>query len=306
MHPRPPARVWLAISSFRNDDAVSKLLEEASSLVPTLFERALVVDSLGTGAIPKLIQRRGWDFVQYESADVNLGSAGNLARRMTVSAAAGADYVYALNHDGELLEETVRKLVEAGQQAPQLAVLYPLRRLRNRGGKFDVTGRLRWPLPRIAVSEPPSPEVFDVYWGSSNGTLYSLEPVRSGLVPWADFWMGHEDLGYGWLLAAHGYRQVVVRGAVFDDPYEFRELVGGMHRTDKAAWYSYYFARNLLLIGQRTQQPLPMLAALAARIALEGLVSATLRPDRAQRLRLLCRGVVDGLAGKSGFRQAPS
>jgi hypothetical protein len=175
----------------------------------------------------------------------------------------------------------------------------------NRQGKFDVTGRLRWPVPRISVRTPPAAPIFDVFWGSSNGTLYALEPVRRGLTPWADLWMGLEDLGYGWLLNARGYRQVGVKSAVFDDPYEFRELKFGIHRTDKAAWYAYYFARNLILVARRTNQSVPVHAALALRLALEGLVSATIRPNRRERLGLIYRGLVDGLRGKSGFLQPP-
>jgi len=185
-------------------------------------------------------------------------------------------------------------------------VLYPLRRLLNRGGKFDVTGRLRWPVPRIAVREPPAEQTFDVHWGSSNGSLYSLAPIRKGLVPWADLWMGWEDLGYGWLLTKSGYRQVVVKNAVFDDGYEFQQVLGGVaDRSDKAAWYSYYFSRNLILIARRTRQGLLMCLALGLRILMEGLVSATLRSERARRLRLIGKGLVDGLRGRSGLLQAP-
>jgi len=119
-------------------------------------------------------------------------------------------------------------------------------------------------------------------------------------------WMGFEDLGHGWLLASRGYRQVVVQAATFDDGYEFQKVLGGLgHRSDKAAWYSYYFARNLILVSKRTHQPIGVNAALALRLLMEGVVSATLRPDRAQRLRLLFKGVADGLAGKSGFLHTP-
>jgi GT2 family glycosyltransferase len=303
----PPAvRVWLAISTFRSDAALARLLEEACQLVPALFERVLVVDSLGSGAIPQLIAERGYGFVDYESASVNLGSAGNLARRLSLAAEAGADYVYALNHDGHLDEGTVAALVDEAKNDRELAVLYPLRRLLNRGGKFDVTGTLRWPVPRIAVKKPPEAHTFGVYWGSSNGTLYSLAPVRQGLTPWADLWMGFEDLGYGWLLAEKGYRQVVVKRAVFNDGYEFQQVLGGaVHRSDKPAWYSYYFARNLILVARRTHQGAAICTALGLRIAMESVVSATLRPNRAQRLRLIGKGLLDGLTGKSGFLHKP-
>jgi rhamnosyltransferase len=301
-----PLRVWLTISAFRSDEALAQLLEQASQLVPSVFEHVLVVDSLGSGAIPRLIAERGWSWASYESADENLGSAGNLARRLAHAAAAGADYAYALNHDGRLEAETISALLLEARRNPDLGALYPLRRLVNRGGRFDVTGRVPWPVPRIAVRKPPSAATFGVFWGSSNGTLYSLAPVRAGLSPWADLWMGFEDLGYGWLLTEKGYRQVVVKDALFEDGYEFKAVMGGaVHRSDKPAWYSYYFARNLILVARRTHQGAATFAALGLRIAMESVVSATLRPNRGERLRLIGRGLLDGLRGKSGFTHSP-
>lgn len=299
-----PSTVCLAISSYRSDNAVQALLESAAELVPSVFSHVLVVDSLGTGRIPKLLQERGWTWVSYHSADSNLGSAGNLAWRLELAASSDADYVYALNHDGLLSEATVNALVAGAREVPQLGAAYPLRVLSNQKGRYDVTGVSRFLLPTRTQQSPPKSSLLDVYWGSSNGTLYALEPIRKGLSPWGDLWMGWEDLGYGWLLHKNGYRQVIVRDAIFDDSYEFgsvgRPGAGSFYVTRKPSWYAYYTTRNLILIGRRLRPAWDVRASLGCRIALEWGTTALLRPEKRERLGLMARGLWDGLLGRSG------
>lgn len=300
------AKVCLAISSFRSDDAVRLLLETAEALVPRVFSHVLVVDSLGTGKIPAWIEERGWDFVSYHSASVNLGSAGNLARRLELAAGSNADYVYALNHDGELSEPSIRALIAGAGPIERLGAAYPLRVLSNRNGVYDVTGASRLLLPTQSLKSPPDTGLIDVYWGSSNGTLYSLEPVRRGLSPWGDLWMGWEDLGYGWVLHQNGYRQVIVCDAPFNDSYEFQSLGrrAGIARfvSQKPAWYAYYTTRNLILIGRRIKPAWDVQASFGCRIAIEWGTTALFRAPRRERLGLMLRGMLDGLFGRSGKR----
>jgi GT2 family glycosyltransferase len=292
--------ITLAIATFRHDDAVLALLERAQALP---FHAILVVDSLGTGRIPAEIVSRGWTRVAYHNADRNLGSAGNLQKRLELAGATGADWVYAVNHDAALEPSTFAALARVAAENPDLGAIYPLRRRPGRGGTYDLTGTHRFPLRYDGTVDRPT-GLIDAWWGSSNGTLYALRPVRAGLVPWGELWMGWEDLLYGWMLAEHGYRQVIATDAVFDDPYEYKR-VGPATITDKPSWYAYYFARNLLLAAQRAHLPPAIKAQLAVRIAGEFAVSATLRSRRRERLGLLATGVRDGLRGTTGKFRVP-
>lgn len=294
--------VALAISSFRNDDAVLALLE-AAHRGPAQFSSILVVDSLGTGRVPMAILERGWTDTTYWTAERNLGSAGNLQRRLEMAAAAGANWVYALNHDAQLVPAMLAAQVAVAEAHVDLGAVYPLRRRVGRGGTYDLTGTRRFPLSYRGVIARPT-GLLDVWWGSSNGTLYACNPVRGGLVPWGELWMGWEDLLYGWVLAEHGYRQVIATDAVFDDPYEYT-TVRGASLTDKPSWYAYYFARNLILAAGRTALPPGVKAQLAVRIAAEFAVSATLRSDRRERLKLLAAGVRDGIRHQTGKYAVP-
>lgn len=303
-----PVRVTLAISAYRSDDAVIALLEAVHATAEGMFARILVVDSLGSGRIAGEILARGWTAVDYRSYDRNLGSAGNLAERLRIAAEGPADAVYALNHDAPFDLGVLRALADVAAATPRMGAIYPLRRRVGREGTWDLTGKVRFPVRYRWVATPPPGPAFDVFWGSSNGTLYGLDPVRAGLLPMADLWMGWEDLIYGWALTDGGWRQRIAVGAVFDDPYEYVAAPGPVLKTrltDKPAWYAYYFTRNLILGTRRTRRPLVVQARVVARIVGELGVSATLRNSRRKRVRLLLAGIRDGLLGRAGKYRVP-
>jgi hypothetical protein len=302
--------VCLIIATFKQDAAVIALLDGVYAAGPSPFARIIVVDSMGSGAIQAHIEAAGWEGVDYHSADHNLGSAGNLAMRLELASATGARWAYAINHDGEVQVSALEALVERGRAAEasghRVGALYPLR-FTTRLGKYNLTGRSSLPIPYVGTRVRPTRD-FPVWWASSNGALYNLEPVRLGLVPWADLWMGWEDLGYGWLLARNLWEQRVVVDAVFEDSYEYRSAGAGkasVQITDKPTWYAYYQLRNLILVTRRNERGAATWAVVAGRAALEFGLTGALRPDKLRRARFLMHGLVDGLLDKAGKWQYP-
>lgn len=288
------ARVCLAISSFRNDGTVLELLAKQGAALAS-FGRVLVVDSLGTGSFPAELAKLSLPCaIEYHCFESNLGSAGNLAQRLALAAAGPGDFVYAVNHDGDLQLDAIAQLVRlAHSVAGELGAIYPLRRMTQRRGAFDVTGRFRFPFTALRSMTPPRQALSPVYWSSSNGALYALTPIRRGLLPFAELWMGFEDLAYGWLLRSHGYEQLVARDVRVDDGYEYRK-VGASHVIDKPSWYAYYYARNMLLVPWLTQQPLWVHGLAWLRVLLELLVTLLLRTDKKARLLATVEGMADG------------
>src|SRR6266581_6027039 len=259
--------LWLAISSYRNDEEVLKILDQAHGSSVQLFDRILVVDSEGTGAVPRVVKDRGWERVIYRSYDANLGSGANLRERLRIAAEGGADYVYAMNHDGHVDFPVVATLLETSRSIENLGAAYPLGYFSS-VGLYNLTGTSELPLSRKLVRCVNSGPLIDVFWSSSNGALYSMEPVRRGVLPWEAMWMAWEDLEYGWRLHDHGYRQVIVCSAVFQDNQEYVKSRLG-HVLDKPPWRTYYFSRNLILAIHRSRnRPLFYLVA-ASRFLLE-------------------------------------
>lgn len=292
-------KIWLAISSFRNDEDVLRTVEKARAFVPELFERILVVDSEGTGRVPEAIRNRGWNDVEYRNYPENLGSGGNLAERLKIAAAGGADYAYALNHDGEIDPTVVRKLIEAARGIKQLGAAYPLGYF-TEPRAYNLTGTRELPLPAKLVKDAPVAPIIPVYWSSSNGALYSLQPTREGILPWAAMWMGWEDLEYGWRLHDHGYEQIIVTSAVFHDNQEYSTTAMGKV-IRKPPWRTYYMSRNLVLAVKRSRNRLPFHAVIAFRIMLESALIILVRDQKRKRLRLLLAGARDGYRGVQGI-----
>jgi GT2 family glycosyltransferase len=293
--------VWLVIASYRNDESVLGILEQTLQDPGSgIFERILVVDSEGTGVVPRRIEERGWRNVIYRSYEHNLGSGANLCERLRLAAEGGADYAYAINHDAYFDPNVVSRLLACAASQPDLGAIYPLGYLTNLG-LYNLTGTQRLPLPaRLAKSRPASP-LLDVYWSTSNGALYSMDPTRRGIVPWDAMWMAWEDLEYGWRLNARGYRQVIVCDAIFRDTEEYsRDWFG--RALHKPAFRTYYFGRNLLLAVRRSRNaPIYYLVAFY-RLALEAVVILLAKPAKGHRLRLLLAGAIAGLR----YRHVPS
>lgn len=302
-------KVCLAISAYKSDAAILRLLEEASRVEDAPWSKVLVVDSLGSGEIPRAIQERGWGtWAEYRSHDCNLGSAGNLAERLKIPAEQGLDYVYAINHDGLIAPQAVLNLVAFAQTKERIGAVYPLRRYTQSGNRFDLTGTFRFPVPAIRSYAMPRKDAIAVHWGSSNGALYAMAPVRKGVRVWDDFWMGWEDLAYGWWLEENGYSQFVLPSVVLNDDYEYESRQFGpfaLFVSDKPSWYWYYMARNLFLAAKRTNRGAPTHALVGARLLVEATVTAVMRDRKRERLTLLARGVLDGLRGVSGKSDVP-
>ncbi|HEY1660371.1 MAG TPA: hypothetical protein VGG14_18610 [Candidatus Sulfotelmatobacter sp.] len=286
-------KVWLVISSYRNDAEVGALLDRVSPLISSLFEHILIVDSRGTGSIPRLLESGAWNHVTYRSYDCNLGSGANLCERLRLAAEAGADYAYAVNHDGNVEADVVSTLLRVAGSAESLGAIYPLGLMTN-ARLYNLTGTRELPLPAKFVSSPPSAPLLDVFWSSSNGALYSLTPVRQGILPWHAMWMGWEDLEYGWRLKNHGYRQVMVSSAIYRDDHEYVETWVGK-TVDKPAWRTYYCFRNLLFAIRRSRNRPLYYAVAAYRMAIECGLIFLVRDCKWKRLRELVAGVAAGL-----------
>jgi GT2 family glycosyltransferase len=225
-----------------------------------------------------------------------------LAHRLQIAADSGADYAYAMNHDSQFHPEVVSKLADACSADPSLGAAYPLS-LFTSVGRYNLTGTRELPLSRKLVRNVNEQPLIDVFWSSSNGAIYSLDPIRKGILPWDAMWMGWEDLDYGWRLFDHGYRQVIVRDAVFKDNNEYTQTNLGSV-TDKPPWRTYYLMRNLILAVRRSRNRPLYHAVTAYRAFLEASLILGIRKNKAERLRLLTRGIIDGIRGVTG--QVPS
>lgn len=305
----PLASVALAISGYRSDEAVLALLGRVFAEGNSPFGTVIVVDSLGSGAIAEAIAANGWS-VTYINAERNLGSAGNLALRIQTAAAAGARWCYAVNHDGVVEPDQVRKMVGHGDSRPRVGAVYPTLIYSNRGNRLEAPRRT---LTTHASFEPEPPRqdalCEEVAWSSSNCALYSLDAVREGVEIWSDLWMGWEDLALGWLFAKKGWVQLQCRDVVVVDSYEYHaaRLFGRtLYVASKPNWYAYYLTRNLILIARRTGgeacTPFQLLRRLVVGAGARLLVP---RPGRLTWYGNFLKGIAAGMKDVTGKGPVP-
>jgi len=306
----PLARVALAISAFRSDDAVIALLERAFAPGVPRFGAVIVVDSLGTGNIARVAQEQGWP-LRYENAPRNLGSAGNLDLRLRTAAELECDWCFAVNHDGEVDAGQVSRLVEHGASRPRVGAVYPQLVYSHAAGRPD-RPRRSFTTYGVIGDEPPegttAGDCIDVAWSSSNCALYRLDAIREGLDTWPQLWMGFEDLAIGWELKRGGWLQLLCTDVQVVDHYEFtavRVLGREVQIASKPSWYAYYHWRNLLMVARGTHGEAMSLGRLAARAIVDVGLIVLFRDKKLERLRLLFQGLFDGLRGQSGKGPVP-
>lgn len=242
-------KIGIAISCFKNDDDVIALVTKIVTQSWPV-EAIIIVDSLGGGKIQEYLTSNKIKNTEYFNYDTNLGSAGNLKKRLMLSAEKDWDFVLALNHDALVTKITFLELIKY-KDIPNLGAVYPLKYFPSK--KFyDYSGTREVGPWRSFGEKSPSPDqIIPCIWSSSNGALYNLTPVREGIVPNEDLWMGWEDYLYGLDLKSSGYKQFLISNALCEDSYEFREKKLGFTKVvlaSKPSWYTYYNTRNLFLI----------------------------------------------------------
>ena len=300
------ARTVIAISAFKSDESVIHMLKRLFAAGPSPFRDVIVVDSHGSGRIAERAAEEGWP-IRYFNADVNLGSAGNLARRLELAADEDADWCFTINHDGYIDTRLVANLVRLGERQVRVGAVYPILCYARRVNLYDAPRTQLRPFART-IKTLPLDRTVPVMWGSSNMALYRLQPLRDGLKVWADLWMGWEDLGYGGLLSQHGWTQLASTGVVVREDYEYTAVkIAGirLHLADKAAFYSYYSIRNLLLIRRRLQAGWLFRWDIAMKFLKENALNLLVRDKKLQRLRLLWTGAWHGWLDVAGKGSVP-
>ncbi|NIJ41642.1 GT2 family glycosyltransferase [Parvibaculum indicum] len=295
--------VSIAISAFRSDAAIISLLEEIFTDPHPEVGTVIVVDSLGSGIIAEIAAAKKWQ-LHYENANTNLGSAGNLARRMKLAAETGAEWCLCLNHDANWDAARLSALLSAARSRPRVGAVYPVLDHSPREPRWEDGRRHFRPSAGTRMYEIPKDHpTAEVLWSSSNCALYSTAPISENIYIMPALWMGYEDLAYGIALRKAGWLQLSCRSArltqVFD--YAPRKLLGRtFYIPDKPVWYSYYNIRNLVLIWRQYGSD-----GLSLKTILWKLIQSTIRTllfehDKFTRLKLLYLGVKAGIRGETG------
>lgn len=295
--------VAIAISAFRSDEAVISLLEVIFADPHPEVGSVIVVDSLGSGMIAEIATTRQWQ-LEYENANTNLGSAGNLARRMKLAAGTGAEWCLCLNHDANWDADRLSAMLSTARSRPRVGAVYPMLDHSPREPRWEDGRRHFRPSAGTRLSEIPTDEpAAEVLWSSSNSALYSLAPLAENITIMSDLWMGYEDLAYGLALHQGNWVQLSCRSARLTQVFDYRpsRLLGRtLHIPDKPVWYSYYNIRNLILIWRQYGSKGMSLRTISRKLMQSSIRTLLLEDKKVNRLQMLFLGALAGITGETG------
>lgn len=300
--------VAIAISSYKSDAEVISLIEKIFLAPHPEVKMIIVVDSLGSGRIAETATVRQWP-VHYENANTNLGSAGNLARRMELAAEMGAKWCLCLNHDANWDPDSLSAMLRAAAARPRVGAVYPVIDHSPREPRWQEGPQRFTPSVGKLYSKFPTGETTkEVLWSASNFALYATAPLTEGITVMSELWLGYEDLAYGIALNQSGWAQLSCRSATLTDGFDYasRRFIGRTYIIpEKPAWYSYYNIRNLILIRRRYGSQGVSRKSILWKIMQSTLRILLLEDKKVIRLKLLYAGSLAGIAGKSGKGALP-
>ncbi len=293
----------IAISAFRSDEPVIALLQAIFNTSHPAVKRVIVVDSLGSGAISKAVTTNGWPVV-YESSDRNLGSAGNLARRIALAKELGAEWCLCLNHDANWSADRLTAMLTVATSEPRVGAVYPILDHSPRERPWEDGRRSFEPSARKRFADMPvGSGNREVLWSSSNGALYATAPLADGISVMENLWMGYEDLAYGIGMSLGGWKQLMCREAVLSNVFDYRPesfLGQELHVPDKPTWYAYYDIRNLILIRKKYGAAGVSMRSIFVKFVRSILRIALIDNHKVERFSMLFAGVISGILGKDG------
>ena len=173
--------VAIAISAYQSDAEVISLLEAIFLAPHPEVKKIIVVDSLGSSRIAETATTRKWP-LHYENANNNLGSAGNLARRMELAAEMGAKWCLCLNHDANWDPNSLSAMLKVAAARHRVGAVYPVIDHSPREPRWQEGPQRFTPSAGKMISEIPTNQPSkEVLWSSSNFALYATEPLAEGI-----------------------------------------------------------------------------------------------------------------------------
>lgn len=286
--------VAIAISSFRSTKSIDILLEKIFSS-NIIFSEVIVVDSLSDGSLEKLIERKKYN-VTFYNASTNIGSAGNLNKRLEIASSnPNNKWCFCINHDGYFSAESILNLFESVETIKEECI--------NIGAIFPERVYYHKKQSLLARNKSTYSEVL---WDSSDGCLYSLEPYRLGCRVNDELWMGWEDLLYCLQLREKGYRCFISHNSFYYDSYEYQKLKFlflSFYIADKPSWYNYYSIRNLVLGLKYLESKDYLRKKIAITFFKSIILTIAFKKNKVERLDLSFKGLVDGIRNKTGYKE---
>lgn len=237
--------LFAVVVTYNRADFLRNLLDSFARL-DTAPARILVVDNASSDHTPEVVAQAiaaGGPPIEYERLDRNVGGAGGFSRGVELALESGAEWLWLMDDDVEVLPGAVDALAKF---TPEYSCLI--------GRRYDANGKpFFWQhhfVEALGIFLPVSrdvfrhSEVFRTNVGNFEGMLITASVARSIGLPDPRFFITWDDLIYGWL-AAQQTPVVYVNAFVIKKVRAQRQVdLGLRHLNDSSDLSRRYVMRN--------------------------------------------------------------
>lgn len=264
--------------------------------------KVTLVDNRSPGPVPEWVEE--YSGLRFRRLDENTGFAGGCNAGFRLSMEDGAEFTFFLNNDARVLPDTVAGLAEYMARSPSTGIAAPAvyrdsdpERLWGAGGEL-----VRWKMRYEQVDIPE--ELYSKRAGMKVDFVSGCAlMVRSGLFRECggfreDFFMYYED--------ADLCRKVAGAGCSVEVVPSLRVLhsVASGSGSELSKLAVYFSERNRILLSRDVLAPVTGRVFIAYKTAvLLVLTLKFLAAARPSLIRWIWRGYLEGLAGRSGYRE---
>jgi rhamnopyranosyl-N-acetylglucosaminyl-diphospho-decaprenol beta-1,3/1,4-galactofuranosyltransferase len=237
--------LYAVVVTYNRADFLRNLLDSFARL-DTAPARILVVDNASSDHTPDVVAQAiaaGGPPIQYERLDLNVGGAGGFSRGVELALESGAEWLWLMDDDVEVLPGAVEALEKF---TPEYSCMI--------GRRYDANGKpFFWQhhfVEALGIFLPVSRDVFrhsNVFRtnvGNFEGMLINASVARNIGLPDPRFFITWDDLIYGWL-AAQQTPVVYVNAFVIKKVRAQRQVdLGLRHLNDSSDLSRRYVMRN--------------------------------------------------------------
>jgi GT2 family glycosyltransferase len=290
--------VWVVVLHWQASHYTRACLATIHSLEYPNF-KILLVDNGSPDNTGATIARQfpGVNLLRLED---NRGYAGGCNAAINYCIDEGAEWIWLLNNDTRIAEDTLDHLMSAATDHPEAGALGAMV-YTGSGEEFVASGFGEIDFSRaktyLRKSVPPDSKAVVCEWLSGSNLLLRVDAIKQSGFFDEDYFLYFEDTDICYRLCRAGWHCVLVPGA------RIEHIGGGSMEGERSFWRAYYYTRNRLLFFMRHLQgiaALPAVLAIGGHLVRHAMVLPFRGEDGRKQLRAEYLGLRDYLTHRLG------
>jgi rhamnosyltransferase len=305
---KPTHRIAAVILTYRPNQSI---LRKAVASLCSQVDQILIVDNgsrWDAGALLEVLTEGDKKKIEFIWLENNTGVGAGHNRGIQWARARGFTHVLILDHDSVPRPDMVQHMVAALDQLADRGI-----RVAAVGPRYvdHYTGRMAgfvrfgtWKLLRVFCGAAQSGQTIQTDFIISSGALIPMRVLDEVGEMNEGFFIDHVDTEWIFRARSQGYHSFGVCDAVMEhslgsDTFHFwlgRWRNVPMHSPER----HYYVFRNSVLLLRMPHAPGRWIQNDIVRLVFMAIIFPVFAPDRLRRVRLMARGILDGLRGVTG------